>query len=86
MRTIRTALSARVGAFLLVLALLPAAVQAACTYTVAPSGRSHGYGMATNTIQVSAATGCAWSVTNANPWITIQSGTSGTSKIGRAHV
>lgn len=79
MRTIRTALSARVGAFLLVLALLPAAVQAACTYTVAPAGRSHGYGMATNTIQVSAGTGCAWSVTNANPWITVQSGASGTS-------
>ena len=75
----RNLLNPRAWTFFFVVAFLAPAVQAACTYTVSPSGRNHGYGAATNTILVSAGTGCTWNVTNPNPWIIIQSGASGAS-------
>ena len=51
----------------------------ACTYSISPTSRSHGYGAATNTVTVNAGIGCAWDVTNHNSWINILSGSTGTS-------
>ena len=79
MRTMRNLLNPRVWAFFLLAALLSPVAQAACTYTLSPSGRNHGYGATSNTIQVLAGTGCVWSVSNPTAWITIQSGSNGTS-------
>ncbi len=64
---------------LLVAALLFAPMMyGACTYSLSPSGRSHGYGATNNFIGVNAEASCAWNVTNNNSWITILSGASGT--------
>src|SRR5687767_5410975 len=51
---------------------------AACTVTIMPSSRMHGYGTNTNSVNVSAAIDCSWSVVNTNSWITIVSGTNNT--------
>src|SRR5438876_11964813 len=58
--------------------LLAQASHGACTYSISPTNRSHGYGAATNTVAVNAGIGCAWNVTNLNGWINIISGASGT--------
>src|SRR5437867_3519391 len=51
---------------------------AACTYSISPAGRMHGYGTATNSVNVTASSSvCAWTVANTNTWITITSGTAG---------
>ncbi len=51
---------------------------AACTYSISPSSRVHGAGATTNTIAVSAGSGCAWTVLNTNDWLIVLSGASGT--------
>ena len=49
---------------------------AACTYSISPASRMHGYGAATNSVNVTASSSvCAWTVANTNTWITITSGT-----------
>jgi hypothetical protein len=51
---------------------------AACTYSISPTSRMHGYGTATNSVNVTASSSvCAWTVANTNTWITITSGTAG---------
>jgi hypothetical protein len=51
---------------------------AACTYSISPASRMHGYGAATNSVNVTASSSvCAWTVANTNTWITITSGTDG---------
>jgi hypothetical protein len=42
-----------------------------------PTERSHGSGIETGTIQVTAPAGCDWTATSSNAWITITSGASG---------
>ena len=49
-----------------------------CTYSISPTNRVHGYGAATNSVSLTTASGCAWTVVNTNGWITILSGASGT--------
>lgn len=43
----------------------------ACTYSVSPANRAHGYGAASNVMTVTTAANCPWSVINTNPWIMI---------------
>ncbi|MEY2407947.1 MAG: hypothetical protein QOF48_617 [Verrucomicrobiota bacterium] len=50
----------------------------ACSYRLSPTSRTHGSGANANNIGVIASNGCAWSVVNTNPWLTINSGMSGT--------
>src|SRR5437867_7007699 len=52
-------------------------VAAACTYSISPMNRVHGYGAATNSVSLTTASGCAWTVSNTNGWITILSPTNG---------
>src|SRR6266568_1622283 len=49
----------------------------ACTYSVSPTSRTHGYGAASNSVSVTTSSGCPWTVVNTNTWITITSPTSG---------
>ena len=58
----------------------------ACSFTVAPTKRTHGFGATANFFTVNTATGCLWSVVNTNPWITISSNASGfgTNNVGYA--
>src|SRR5207253_7138035 len=56
---------------------------AACTYSISPTNRVHGYGAATNSVSLTTASGCAWTVANTNGWITILSPTNG---LGRGSV
>src|SRR5438128_10923273 len=53
-------------------------VAAACTYSISPTNRVHGYGATTNSVSLTTASGCAWTVVNTNSWITILSGASAT--------
>jgi sulfur relay (sulfurtransferase) DsrF/TusC family protein len=50
----------------------------ACSYSISPASRMHGYGQATNTVSVMTGDGCAWAAVNTNSWIMILSGTNGT--------
>lgn len=50
---------------------------APCVYSITPSSRNHGYGAATGIVSVTTSGGCAWTVTNTSPWITILSGSNG---------
>src|SRR2546422_3407031 len=52
-------------------------VAAACTYSISPTNRVHGYGATTNSVSLTTASGCAWTVVNTNSWITILSPTNG---------
>src|SRR2546425_991361 len=52
-------------------------VAAACTYSISPTNRVHGYGATNNSVSVSTASVCAWTVVNTNGWITILSPTNG---------
>src|SRR5438094_8775765 len=54
-------------------------VAAACTYSISPTNRVHGYGATTNSVSVATASGCVWTVLNTNSWITILSPTNGLS-------
>ncbi len=63
---------------LLLLALAPAA-RAACTFSLSTTTRNHGYGATTNDFSVFAGPGCAWTVTNANSWISLLTNASGMS-------
>jgi hypothetical protein len=49
-----------------------------CTYSISPTSRVHGYGAASNSVNATTSSGCAWTVVNTNAWITITSATSGT--------
>lgn len=60
------------------LSLAPAA-RAACTYSLSATTRNHGYGANTNDFSVFAGPGCAWTVTNANSWISLLTNASGVS-------
>ena len=44
-----------------------------CAYSISPSNRVHGFGATTGTVSVITQPGCAWSVVNTNPWISISS-------------
>jgi hypothetical protein len=44
-----------------------------CTISLSPGSRSHGSGSATGTVSVTTQSGCAWSVTETNSWISILS-------------
>ncbi|MFM1769796.1 MAG: hypothetical protein RJA22_2325 [Verrucomicrobiota bacterium] len=48
-----------------------------CDYEVLPDGWNHGEGAELNEVLVRAGTGCAWSVSNPNSWITILAGAAG---------
>src|SRR5205807_5904319 len=48
-----------------------------CTYSISPTNRVHGYGAATNSVSLTTASGCAWTVVNTNSSITILSPTNG---------
>ncbi len=48
-----------------------------CSYTIAPTKRTHGFGSASNFFTVNSATGCLWSVVNTNPWMHIVGSSSG---------
>src|SRR5437867_10057285 len=52
-------------------------VAAACTYSISPTNRVHGYGATTNSVSVTTVSGCAWTVANTNNWISILSPTNG---------
>ncbi len=45
----------------------------ACTFTISPSNRAHGPGSDSGSVSVSTLAGCAWSVSNTNDWVTIDS-------------
>src|SRR4051794_19786208 len=55
----------------------PQASRAACIYDLSPSGRTHGNGVATNTIGVGTFSGCGWNATTTNNWVGIVAGGSG---------
>ena len=48
-----------------------------CIYKISPTTRSHGSGMASNTVSITASNNCPWEVANTNGWISIASATSG---------
>ncbi|MEY2408331.1 MAG: hypothetical protein QOF48_1001, partial [Verrucomicrobiota bacterium] len=50
---------------------------ATCTFAVAPTSRTHGYGAASNSLTVATSAGCTWTVINSNAWLTITSGANG---------
>ena len=49
-----------------------------CNYSLSPKSVTHGNGLATNTFTLTTTNGCAWTVTNDHPWITITSNATGT--------
>lgn len=51
---------------------------ASCMVSIAPADRSHGAGAATNSITVTDAANCGWTVVNTSYWVTITSALSGT--------
>src|SRR6185503_20515620 len=48
-----------------------------CSYSLSPKSRSHGFGLATNTVGVTTGAGCPWTATTTNTWILLQLGTNG---------
>ncbi len=48
-----------------------------CTFGITPGGQSFAASGGTGTVAVTAASGCGWSATSSEPWITITSGASG---------
>ena len=75
----RKLLKAKIWLGLCLAALLAPAAYGACNYSISPTLRPHGNGATNNSVTVNAGIGCAWTVTNAPSWITIQSPLSGTS-------
>ncbi len=51
---------------------------APCTFMLTPDSRNHGYIEETGSINVTTITGCSWTVSNSNSWITILSSLNGT--------
>src|SRR5262249_2755412 len=51
---------------------------AACTFTIAPTTSSHGAAADTGVVSVTTISGCSWTVTNTNNWLTIVSATNNT--------
>ena len=49
----------------------------ACTYSIAPTKRTHGFGTASNFFTVTTSNGCLWTVVNTNSWISLVGGGSG---------
>ena len=49
----------------------------ACTFSISPTNRAHGYGASTGLVSVTASNGCPWEVANTNAWITITAGSNG---------
>jgi hypothetical protein len=49
----------------------------ACTYSISPTGRTHGSGAETGTISISAQAGCNWTAVSDVSWVSITSGGSG---------
>ncbi|MBI1765235.1 MAG: putative Ig domain-containing protein, partial [Acidobacteria bacterium] len=49
-----------------------------CTFGITPGGQSFAASGGTGTVAVTANSGCGWSATSSDPWITINSGASGT--------
>jgi C1A family cysteine protease len=49
----------------------------ACSYSISPSSQSFAASSLTGTIAVTTTTGCSWSATSYDPWITITSGSTG---------
>jgi len=49
-----------------------------CAYSISPTSFSHSSGAETGSISVTAPTGCPWTATRNESWITITSGSSGT--------
>ncbi len=74
----RKLLKAKIWLGLCLAAFLAPAAYGACTYSLSTTSGTHGNGATNNSVTVNAGIGCAWTVTNATSWITIQSGTSGT--------
>ncbi len=54
------------------------AAAAACSYTIAPTGRSVGARAEDVTVEVRTAAGCAWTTSSGASWIAVASGGSGT--------
>lgn len=48
-----------------------------CSFTISPTNRNHGSGLSTNSVSVTTAAGCAWTVFNTNGWVSILSGSNG---------
>ncbi len=49
-----------------------------CIYSISPTSRSHGSGVESDTVSVTASsTGCTWTASSSVPWITITSGSRG---------
>jgi hypothetical protein len=48
-----------------------------CTYTLAPAGASVGAGATTGSVSVTSLTGCTWTASSSNGWITVTGGSSG---------
>src|SRR4030095_10396436 len=63
---------------LLILLVAPGLARAACTYSISPTSRMHGYGAVSNAVVVTTSVNCSWTVSNTNGWILIPSGASGT--------
>jgi uncharacterized membrane protein YqjE len=72
-------LNAKVWWGMMVIACIAPMAHGACTYTLSPANRSHGYGAATNIVTVNAGIGCDWTVINTNEWLTLLSSSNGTS-------
>jgi hypothetical protein len=51
---------------------------APCSYVIAPEQRAHGYEAVTNSVDVTPAYDCPWTVASSTPWISILSPLSGT--------
>jgi hypothetical protein len=50
----------------------------ACSYSISPTSRNHGYGATTGVVSVTTSGGCVWPVVSTNDWLTVLSGPSGT--------
>src|SRR5262249_29984307 len=53
------------------------AASSGCTYSLHPTGPSPGSGASSNSVGVTAGTGCNWTAITTTSWITINSGSSG---------
>jgi len=49
-----------------------------CTYSISPTSKNFSSGGGTGSVSVTAPSGCSWTATRNNSWITITSGSSGT--------
>jgi len=50
---------------------------AACTFSISPTTRTHGPNAVNNTVVLTTISGCAWTISNLNSWITFPAGTNG---------